>query len=407
MRFSARTGWEAGENEWAAAVRAHRTAGRPLVDLTVANPLACGLGPGEQGLGRAAAHVLSPLADAGALRYTPDPLGMRRAREAVAGYYADAGAVVAPDRVCLTTSTSEAYSFLFRLLCDPGDEVLIARPSYPLFDLLAQLDDVVLREFPLRYDPAATTASGAGWSYDLEALAAAITPRTRAVVVVHPNNPTGNYASASERVALRRLCAAHGLALIADEVFLDYPAGRTDGDTERTASFAANSSMASASCLCFVLSGLSKVCALPQMKLSWIVTCGGPEADVTEAMRRLEIVADTFLSVNAPMQFALPQWLAERAPTQRRIRERVAENLAVLDARLRGSLADRLVMEGGWTAVLRVPSHVAEQPFAVAALGRGVLVQPGVMYGLPAARCVVSLLSEPEAWRRGLALLPV
>ncbi len=337
-----------------------------------------------------AGEILGPLGDPGALRYVPEPFGMVEARAAVAGYFREHGAVVPVERICLTTSTSEGYSFLFRLLCDPGDEVLIARPSYPLFDLLARLDDVVLREYPLFYEP------GQGWGLDLAGLEERVTARTRAVVVVHPNNPTGNYVSGEERAALVRLCAARGLALIVDEVFLDYGLGEAGGET-----FASEPG-----CLCFVLSGLSKICALPQMKASWIVA-SGPADLAEEAMRRLEIVADTFLSMNAPVQFALGAWLRGRVGVQAAIRQRMVENVATLDRRLEGSLGSRLVMDGGWTAVLRIPRFAEGEEFCFAALRRGVLVQPGVFYGLPEGRCVVSLLTEPEVWRRGLALLPV
>ncbi len=369
-----------------------------MVDLTVSNPTACGLGP--QGV-----EQLAPLAAAGALRYTPDPLGMIPAREAVVQYYADAGASQATENLCLTTSTSEAYSFLFRLLCDPGDEVLIARPSYPLFDLLARLDDVVLREYPLFYEPgapASVSTSGGGWRLDLEALEAAVTERTRALIVVHPNNPTGNYASAEERAALRALCARHQLALLADEVFLDYPLPFAAAEPDLCRSFVAGEG----DCLCFVLSGLSKICAMPQAKLSWIAASGPPSL-VRAAMERLEVISDTFLSVGGPTQFALPPWLAGRQQTQTRIRERIAGNLGTLDRRLRGSLADRLILAGGWTVVLRVPAFVEGQEFPLAATGAGAAVQPGSFYGLADGRCVLSLLTPPELWARGLELLPV
>lgn len=395
MHFSQRTAWEPGENDWARAVREARASGRDLIDLTVANPTACGLGPEDL-------NVLAPLAHAGALRYTPDPLGMRVAREAVARYYRDHGAEVSPERICLTTSTSEAYSFLFRLLCDAGDEILIARPSYPLFDLLAQLDDVILREYPLLYDPGARALEAGGWVIDLHALEAAITSRTRAIVAVHPNNPTGNYVGVEERAALRRLCAQRGLALIVDEVFLDYASGMPDGRSDMHRSFTAEPS----ECLCFVLSGLSKICALPQMKLSWIAV-SGPAEITARAMERIEIIADTFLSVNAPTQFALSDWLGAREGTQRRIRQRLGENLALLDRALHGSQGSRLATEGGWTAVLRVPSAIEGDDFSIAAIDRGAVVQPGEFYGLPKGRCVLSLLTEPETLCRGLERLPL
>jgi aspartate/methionine/tyrosine aminotransferase len=391
MRFSARTGWELGENALAAKLGERRARGQEVLDLTASNPTACGFVYEPEAL-------LSPLAAPAALQYEPEPFGLERARAAVAEYYRDHGAQRPIEHICLTTSTSEAYSYLFRLLCDPGDEVLIARPSYPLFEFIARLDSVILREYPLEYDPGASTASAHAWTIDFEALRASISERTRAIVVVHPNNPTGNYASAVEREQLEAVCAEHGLALIVDEVFLDYAI-----DSEaKPRSFASGDGPT----LCFVLSGLSKVCALPQMKLSWIAA-RGPAETLKDALARLEVVADTFLSVNAPTQAALPTWLSGRNRLQDQIRERVRKNLAALDARLRGTHADRLALEGGWTAVLRVPREVEGQPFAEAALDRGVLLQPGEFYGLAAGRAVVSLLSLPEVWDRGLNLLPI
>jgi aspartate/methionine/tyrosine aminotransferase len=393
MNFSDRTDWNLTENDLTTAVREARASGRELFDLTISNPTRCGFAYDD-------ARHLAPLSNAAVLHYEPDPLGMSTAREAVAAYYRDAGAVIPLDRVCLTTSTSEAYSFLFRLLCNPGDEVLVARPSYPLFDFIAQLDDVQLREYPLVYDPNADpnadASSGIGWAIDLHALNAAITAKTRAIIVVHPNNPTGNFASQHERNTLESLCAEHNLALIVDEVFLDYPLGPAQR------SFAAGQSR----CLTFVLSGISKVCGLPQMKASWIAACG-PHPLVREAMQRIEIIADTFLSMNAPVQHALPDWLAARHPLQQQIRQRMSANLALLDERLRGTSAQRFALQGGWTAVLRVPRTVDGKEFVHAALARGVLVQPGEFYGLDDGRAVVSLLTPPEIWAAGLRRLPI
>jgi alanine-synthesizing transaminase len=391
MKFSARTDWELGENALAQRLRERRVCGEEVLDLTVSNPTACGFNYEADAL-------LAPLAVPAALEYEPEPFGLELARAAVAEYYRSHNAEVPIPHICLTTSTSEAYSYLFRLLCDPGDEVLIARPSYPLFDFIARLDSVVLREYPLRYDPGASTSSAHAWTIDFNALQDAITDRTRALVVVHPNNPTGNYASEAEREGLEKLCAERKIALIVDEVFLDY-AIQPDA---RPRTFAAVEGRA----LCFVLSGLSKVCALPQMKLSWIIA-RGPKDLLEPALARLEVVADTFLSVNAPTQAALPSWLAGRNHLQGQMRERVRANLTVLDARLRGTQADRLALEGGWTAVMRVPREVDAQTFAEAALDRGVLVQPGEFYGLPEGRVVVSLLTRPEIWQRGLGLLPI
>jgi aspartate/methionine/tyrosine aminotransferase len=382
MNFSTRTNWDLAENDFTVAVRKARASGGELFDLTVSNPTDCDFLYDAK-------TILKPLSQLEAMHYEPDPLGMATARAAVAQYYRDAGAEVAVERICLTTSTSEAYSFLFRLLCDSGDEVLIARPSYPLFDFIARLDDVRLVEYPLLYDY--------GWHIDLHALEQAITPRTRAIVVVHPNNPTGNFACEVERAALDELCARRDLTLIVDEVFLDYSM-----DERKPRSFAAGRSQA----LTFVLSGLSKVCGLPQMKVSWIAA-NGPDDAVASAMARMEVIADTFLSMNAPMQQALPHWLAGREELQQQIRRRMRTNLAVLDARLPGTQANRLVMQGGWTVVLRVPRTVKGRPFAEAALEHGVVVQPGEFYGLPEGRVVLSLLTPSSVWERGLALLPI
>ena len=393
MNFSERTNWNLAENELTAALRKRRASGHKLFDLTVSNPTHCGFTYDDEA-------ILAPLSNAEALSHDPNPLGMISAREAIAAYYRDAGASVLPERICLTTSTSEAYSFLFRLLCNAGDEVLVARPSYPLFDYIAQLDDVHLREYSLLYDPNADPNADAfsshGWSIDLHALQSAITSRTRAVILVHPNNPTGNFASPAERTALESLCVERNLALIVDEVFLDYPLD------------AAQPSFTTAEprCLTFVLSGISKVCGLPQMKASWIATCG-PSRLAQDAMERMEIIADTFLSMNAPVQFALPRWLAMRPALQQQIRNRMRSNLALLDERLRDTSAQRLAMQAGWTAVLRVPRTVDGQEFAHAALDRGVLLQPGEFYGLGEGRAVISLLTPPEIWIAGLKHLPI
>jgi alanine-synthesizing transaminase len=347
-RFSSRTSWDSAESSYAAAVREVRASGRQVYDLTVSNPTRCGFTYDAEAL-------LGPLMDGRALVYDPNPLGLLTAREAVAQYYGDHGAEVSPAELVLTTSTSESYSYLFRLLCDPGDEVLVAQPSYPLFDFLADLDDVRLRPYPLFYDH--------GWWIDFAELERAITPRTRAVLVVHPNNPTGHWTAAAERLALEELCARHGLALIVDEVFLDYP---LRGLKAVPQSFACGPHPA----LTFVLSGLSKICGLPQMKAAWIATLG-PAAAWAEAMGRLEIVADTFLSMNAPVQLALPRWLEGRGPIQAQILARVRESLGVLRAVADASpeLLRVLDVDAGWSAVLSLPRCVGDSDCAEAGAG--------------------------------------
>ena len=380
--FSSRTSWDSGESSYAAAVREARASGRVLYDLTLSNPTRCGFSYDAETL-------LRPLADVRALVYDPDPRGMATAREAVAQYYTDHGAEVLADDLVLTTSTSESYSFLFRLLCDPGDEVLVAQPSYPLFDFLADLDDVRLKPYPLFYDH--------GWWIDFAELERAITRRTRAVIVVHPNNPTGQWTGAGERELLEKLCSRHGLALIVDEVFLDYPlrgAGR---------SFACGDHPA----LTFVLSGLSKIAGLPQMKAAWIATLG-PERAQADALGRLEIVADTFLSMNAPVQLAMPGWLAGRRGIQAQILERARGNLGTL-RRIAEESPGRLQLlevDAGWSAVLALPSCVGEADCAERLVGeRGVLVHPGAFYGVSdAGRIVVSLIGPAVEFMAGIRL---
>ena len=382
-RFSARTGWDVGESGFAAAIREARAAGRRLIDLTVSNPTVCGFVYDAEA-------ILEPLAGAGALVYDPDPRGMRSAREAVAGYYGEQGAAfgasVDPDAVVLTTSTSEGYGYLFRLLCDAGDEVLVAQPSYPLFDFLADLEDVKLRTYPLFYDD--------GWWIDFAELERRIGPRTKAIVVVHPNNPTGHATGAAERERLQEICARRGLALIVDEVFLDYPlAGK------RLTSFAVEPHPV----LTFCLSGMSKIAGLPQMKVGWIVGLG-PERVWREAMGRLEVIADTFLSMNAPVQMALPNWLAGREGIQGQILARVRGNLAAAQRIGVGSGVEVLRTEAGWSAILRLPQMGRDRDVAEMLLREvGVVVHPGSFYGIAElGRVVVSLLGFELEFAEGL-----
>jgi aspartate/methionine/tyrosine aminotransferase len=380
--FSARTSWDSSESSYAAAVREARESGAKLYDLTVSNPTRCGFQYDAEVL-------LEPLRDARALTYDPNPLGMEIAREAVARYYVEHGAAVPAGDLVLTTSTSESYSFLFRLLCDPGDEVLIAQPSYPLFDFLAELDDVRLKSYPLFYDH--------GWWIDMAELERAITPRTRAVIVVHPNNPTGHWTGAGEREALEQLCVRHGLALIVDEVFLDYLLRESVG----ARSFACGEHPA----LTFVLSGLSKIAGLPQMKAAWIATLG-PAAAKAEAMARLEIIADTFLSMNAPVQLAMISWLKDRRGIQAEILGRARGNLETL-RRIEGEAAGGLrvlEVDAGWTAVLRLARCAGELDCAERLVReRGVVVHPGGFYGMAEAnRVVVSLICEEDEFEQGI-----
>ena len=369
MHFSQRTNWNTEESALARAHRLRVQAGLPVADLTASNPTRCGF--------QYAPELLQALADPAALDYDPQPRGKLSARQAVCAYYADHGVVLDPGQIVLTTSTSEAYSFLFRLLCDPGSEILVPQPGYPLFDFLAVLDDVGLKAASLVYDQ--------GWQIEPEGFRQAITPRTRAIVLVHPNNPTGHFTKPWEARELASLCREHGLSLIVDEVFLDYGFGG------KATSFAAGMDGVPV----YVVSGLSKIAGLPQMKAAWIVATGPEQA---QALERLEVIADTFLSMNAPVQAALPAWLAGREAIQRQIRQRVAANLAVLDRELvRLPAVHRLELEGGWYAVLRIPALEPDEQTVLALLERGVWVHPGYFFGMAESGWLVVSLLAPEA----------
>ena len=372
MRFSARTAWDLEETRLARALRERRASGLTLLDLTASNPTQCSFAYDEVG-------ILAALGDPRAMAYDPDPRGMLRARETVCRYYFERDAPVAPEQVFLTTSTSEAYSWLFRLLCDAGDEVLIAQPSYPLFDFLAQIEDVRLVPYPLLYDH--------GWQIDLPGLRERITDRTRAIAVVHPNNPTGHWTR--EREELEELCVEHGLALVVDEVFLDYAMPGHEGRSFATGKHRAPT---------FVLSGISKIAALPQMKAAWIAAFG-PASELADALARLEIVADTFLSMNAPIQCALPSWLNAAGAMQAQIRSRTQANLRALDEVLaRHPSVTRLDVEAGWYAVLRVPALGRDEDLVVRLVEeRGVSVHPGYFFGFSGDGWLVVSLLGPEA----------
>jgi alanine-synthesizing transaminase len=378
--FADRTNWDLTPNRLSEALAAHRAAGKPLLDLTVSNPTECGFHYNAE-------EILRALCNPAALLYEPNPKGLESARRAVAGYYADRGDAISVEDVVLTTSTSEAYSYVIRTLCNPGDELLIPAPSYPLFDFLAEIQDVKLVRYPLVYDH--------GWQIDFHALEQAITTRTRGVIVVHPNNPTGHFTKPSEMTKLNTICSAREMAIIADEVFLDFAL-----DGNRAASFAANSGA-----LTFTLSGLSKISGLPQMKAAWLAV-SGPQNLKREALARLEIIADTYLSVNAPVQLALPVLFEQRHTFQKQLLLRVRGNLAELDRQLAGQKAcSRLAVEGGWNAVLRVPATRSDEDLALELLtAEGVYVHPGHLYDFPADRfLVVSLIIQGMGFSQGIA----
>jgi len=377
--FSDRTDWNLAQNRLSRALAELRASDRPILDLTRSNPTECGFTYDEKRIECAFAHP-------GILQYQPNPRGLINAREAVGAYYDQQQIRVAPDDLLLTSGTSEAYSFVFRLLCNPGDEVLIPAPGYPLFDFLADLCDVKLVRYALIYDH--------GWQIDFSALSAATSARTKALIVVHPNNPTGHYTSVAEQSELADFCGQRGVALIADEVFLDFSLKAL-----RAVSFAAKNET-----LTFTLSGLSKICGLPQMKLAWIVV-SGPAHEKTEAMARLEVIADAYLCVGTPVQLAAPALLAMRGTFQAQVMARVRTNLREVDAQLSAQAeCNRLLYEGGWSAVLRIPATQSDEDLAIALLAKeGVYVHPGHFYDFARiGHAVVSLIVPEDEFAQGI-----
>jgi len=376
--FASRTNWNLKPNRLAEALERHKSSGRRLLDLSASNPTECGFNYD-------APAIMRSLCTPASLQYHPDPRGLKSARQAVAYYYAERGERVSIDDLLLTASTSEAYSFIFRLLCNPGDELLIPTPSYPLFDFLADVNDVKVSRYPLFYDH--------GWHIDVYALKQAVTPRTRGIIVVHPNNPTGHFTRPEEVAQLNQICSANQMAIIADEVFLDFSLGAT-----------AKSFVGNPGALTFTMSGISKISGLPQMKLAWLVA-GGPATAKREALARLEMIADTYLSLNAPIQLAAPILLRQRTAFQRQLMARVRANLAELDAQLaKEKIFDRLNVEGGWYAVLRVPATRPDEDLAIDLLEKhDVYVHPGHFYDfLGDGYLVVSLITPEQDFAEGL-----
>jgi aspartate/methionine/tyrosine aminotransferase len=380
--FSSRTDWNLTTTRLADSLARLRAGKRKLIDLSASNPTECGFRYDG-------ASILKAFISPAGLKYNPDPRGVRSARLVIGEYYLGLKENVTADDLVLTTSTSEAYSFVFRLLCNPGDELLIPSPSYPLFDFLAELQDVKLVRYPLFYDH--------GWQIDFHALKQAITPRTRGVILVHPNNPTGHYTKSTERDALNTICAERELAIIADEVFLDFNLVAAGGR-----SFATNEQT-----LTFTMSGISKISGLPQMKLAWLAV-SGPEARKREALARLEVIADTFLSMNAPVQLAAPTLLAQRFGFQEQLMARVRTNLVELDSQLASqSACSRLEVEAGWYATLRVPATQPDEDLALELLEEhAVYIHPGHFYDFVGdGYLVVSLITPEREFAEGVEKL--
>jgi len=380
--FSSRFHWDFHQNRLTQLLTEKRRAGAPILDLTESNPThAALLYPPD---------MMRAFDNARAFDYSPAPAGTPGGRLAVAAYYAARRGHVPAERILLTASTSEAYAYLFKLLANPGDNMLVPRPSYPLFDYLATMESVEVRQYPLVYDGA--------WSIDLDGLAAAVTERTRAIAVVHPNNPTGSYVKRTELDALVRLCSERELALISDEVFSDYDFAP---DPHRAGTLATVTD-----CLAFAMSGLSKIAGLPQMKLGWIAV-SGPEVLRVEAFEKLEWIADTYLSVSTPVQWAAESLLQAGEQVQMQIRERCATHLSLAREALAGSSGNILAVEGGWYITVQVPRVRSEEEWTLELLEReNVLVQPGFFYDFDSeAYLVLSLLTAPEPFREGIARL--
>jgi alanine-synthesizing transaminase len=378
--FSRRTNWKLIPNKYTLALQEIRSSGEPLIDLTISNPTECALAYDSKA-------ILNAFQNANALNYEPEAKGLLNARQEVVRYYRDEHNVtVDPNAVILTTSTSEAYSYIFRLLCNPQEEVLVPKPSYPLFDFLGDLQDVRLIPYSLHY--------AQGWFIDFESLKRALTSKTRAILLVHPNNPTGSYVKPEEVQRLNAFCLENELALIVDEVFLDYSL-----ENRPRISFVGNHDA-----LTFTLSGLSKTAALPQMKVAWMVTTG-PTNQTQAALERLEVIADTYLSLGSPTQCAFPQLLVQRKTLQPQLLNRIRNNWACLKSSLRDIReCEPLDVEGGWYAVLRINRKVSDEDLSIELMRQaGVIVHPGHFYDFPNdGYLVVSLISQEQDFRNGI-----
>jgi alanine-synthesizing transaminase len=370
--FSARTQWNTTPNILSdlLAEKLHR--GESVVDLTESNPTRCDFS-------YPAHEILEALADESVLSYRPDSRGLLSARTAIAELYARSGVTVTPEQIILTASTSEAYSFLFKLLCDTGNEVIVPQPSYPLFEYLCQLNDVKLRHYRLAYD--------GEWHVDFDSLQAVMTGAVRAIVLVHPNNPTGSFLKQKEFDRICSLAAQYSCALIIDEVFGPYvftSHGHSNGTLESNFPV-----------LSFSLNGISKLLGLPQLKLSWIVVNGTP-AQSHEALARLDIIADTFLSVNTPVQAALPKLLLYAADIKSQISQRIQTNYHFLFQCFSGSSISVFYVEGGWYSLLQLPQTRSDEDWAIIFLAQNILVHPGHFFDVEQKSCILVSLLPPS-----------
>ena len=381
--FSSRTDWNTTPNRLSGLAAEKYLRGESIIDLTESNPTKCKFSyPSEE--------ILNTLSDRSVLSYQPEPRGLLSARKAITEYYAAQGIALTPEQIILTSSTSEAYSFLFKLLCNVGDEVVVPQPSYPLFEYLCQLNDITLRYYRLAYD--------GEWHIDFTSLEAQLSERTRAIVLVHPNNPTGSYLKQNEFDRICSLASEHHSSLIADEVFgpYDISPGVDCANILTSQSFMP----------LFSLNGISKLLGLPQLKLSWIFVHGDLQQK-GEALNRLDIIADTFLSVNTPVQIALPRLFRFSSDIRNQIRLRIQTNYKLLQNIFADSNTSVLRVEGGWYAILHLPQKHSDDNWAEEILiHQNILVQPGHFFDMEQESCIViSLLPDSRIFKETILRL--
>ncbi|MEP7309980.1 MAG: pyridoxal phosphate-dependent aminotransferase [Acidobacteriota bacterium] len=382
--FSSRISGDLAPNRLSEVLHERRAAGQPVIDLTESNPTRVGLDYPKD--------LLAPLADCRGLAYAPQPFGILAARRAVAGDYQRRGIAIAPERVALTASTSEAYSLLFKLLAAPGDDILVPRPSYPLFEHLTALDGVVARPYDLEYNGV--------WSIDFPSVERALGPRTRAILIVNPNNPTGSFSSQDELDRLAACCARLDLALIADEVFADY-------ELEPGAAGGVAPVLSREDVLVFALGGLSKSIGLPQVKLGWIAV-SGPERVVHEALQRLEVICDTYLSVSTPVQLAAADLFDRGSAIRAQITARITANYRQLKAQAADLPWCRVLnAAGGWSAIIQVPTLRSEEDLVIDLVSQaGVVAHPGYFFDFPRESfLILSLLPQEQSFADGVGRL--
>jgi len=380
--FSKRTEWELTSNKLMSCLEKVRGEDEKIIDLTESNPTHCDFEYPQE-------RILEGFLNPKNMDYRPSAQGLLDARQAICRCYWDRGYEIKPEQIFVTSSTSEAYSFLFRLLTNPGDHVLFPRPSYPLFEFLVDLNDIDMDTYPLIYNKNESQDKHT-WQIDFDRFRAAFYPNTKAVVLVNPNNPTGSFIKRDELSAIAEFCMDKNMSIISDEVFWDYSLSENNHEFI--------SAVDNKKCLTFVLGGVSKCLALPQMKVSWIIL-NGPEELVKEAYNRLEVIADTYLSVNTPAQNALQQWLTLHSMIKGEVVKRLEANYAfVKEAIQKTPSCSCLNAEGGWYVIVKLPNCYSEEHWAMELLTKEhVFVHPGYFFDFYDEPYIVLSLLTPEA----------